>query len=113
MTENQFLEPGEREEPPAAGPPEKLEFEHKAYGWLKHAHQEIDELVRLTREDYFDVDDVRAKLSHLDDTFEQALRDLELHVPEDVRQEVHERAAARREAMTEHPLPPFPEHPSS
>lgn len=105
---DQYLEPGEREEPPEQDPPEKLEFRAQAYGWMKHVHQEIDELAQLASQDYDPDADLMVRLNHVNDSFEEALRELALHVPEDKLEEVTERAAARRGSMVEHPLPPFP-----
>jgi hypothetical protein len=90
------VEPGEPEIPPGE-PPVKMEFSTAAYGWLRHVDMEIENL-----QNYLD---------HIRQTFEQALRDLEVHIPEELRESALDRATSRRSAMIQNPLPAFPEFP--
>jgi hypothetical protein len=96
MSELPPVEPGDPEIPQGE-PPAKLEFTTVAYGWLRHVHMEIENL--------------QTYLAHIHETFEQALRDMEVYVPENLREGAIDRAASRRSAMVQNPLPAFPEFP--
>ena len=98
MSEEHMFEPGEIE-PPDQLPPGKLEFQAAAYGWLTHVHYEVEDLL--------------ARMQHVHDSIEQARRELELFVPEEMREDAVARATTRRDAMVAHPLPPFPEAPAA
>ncbi len=96
MSESMF-EPGGIE-PGDQLPPSKLEFQAAAYGWLTHVHYEVEDLL--------------ARMQHVHDSIEEARRELELFVPEEMRESAVARATTRRDAMVMHPLPPFPEAPA-
>jgi hypothetical protein len=93
------------------GPPGKLEFAVAVYGWMRHVHLEIENLERRMRVpaiSHEDAQQIVGAVQHIHATFNEALRELELYVPEDARDTAAERAAVRRDAMLAFPLPPFP-----
>jgi hypothetical protein len=117
MDSGAILEPGDVE-PPEMDPPEKVEFVERAYGWLAQVHLEVNQLSAktgqladsmVTGEFNELLDDIKTRAGHIDDTFEQAMAELNVQVPEEKKDLAIQRASARREAMTAFPLPPFPE----
>ena len=106
---NSDIEPGEIEIPEES-PPGKLQFDVAVYGWFRHVHGEVDEAIAAM--DHSDYVTALNKLHHINDSFEEGLRELELFIPEELREGALARASSRREAMASHPLPPFPTHAS-
>lgn len=85
---------GKQADAPAQEPPAKLEYMAALYGWTAHVHEEVHRLAE--------------EAAHVDKTLDEALKELEMFVPEDRRAGALERAATRAAVMIESPLNPLP-----